>query len=137
MLLEPGHFRREADAGFRALVLSHTLLSYLSALGAHRAALPAELLRGGPLERAAEHLTASLDELARALVLQQPPGAPALDEEALARTLEQLPDDSDERQRLLHTELALLCRQLAPLRATAARLLQARADDAAEPHRLP
>ena len=36
MLMEPGHFRKEADTGFRFLVLSHTLLSYLSALGAHR-----------------------------------------------------------------------------------------------------
>lgn len=132
MLLEPGHFRREEDAGFRALVLSHTLLSYLSALGAHRAALPAEL-RGGLIEQAAEHLAASLDELARALVLQQPPAAPALDEETLARALEQLPEEIDERQRLLRTELALLCRQLAPLRATAARLLQAPGADDASP----
>jgi uncharacterized membrane protein YccC len=30
MLMEPGHFRKEADVGFRFLVLSHTLLSYLS-----------------------------------------------------------------------------------------------------------
>ena len=36
MLMEPGHFRKEADVGFRFLVLSHTLLSYLSGLGAHR-----------------------------------------------------------------------------------------------------
>ncbi len=44
MLMEPGHFRKEADVGFRFLVLSHTLLSYLSGLGAHRETqLPAEV----------------------------------------------------------------------------------------------
>ena len=44
MLMEPGHFRKEADVGFRFLVLSHTLLSYLSGLGAHRdTPLPAEV----------------------------------------------------------------------------------------------
>src|SRR5690606_34746325 len=42
MLMEPGHFRRDADLGFRFLVLSHTLLSYLSGLGAHRENLPAD-----------------------------------------------------------------------------------------------
>jgi uncharacterized membrane protein YccC len=35
MLMEPGHFRKDADMGFRFLVLSHTLLSY--SVGAGRA----------------------------------------------------------------------------------------------------
>ncbi len=122
MLLEPGHFRREADVGFRCLVLSHTLLSYLSALGAHRAALPAEL-RGGLIEHAADYLAESLEAIAERLARRQPPETPARDEELLARELEQLPEEADERQRLLRTELALLCRQLAPLREVAARLL--------------
>ncbi len=44
MLMEPGQFRKEADVGFRFLVLSHTLLSYLSGLGAHRETqLPADV----------------------------------------------------------------------------------------------
>ena len=37
MLMEPGHFRRDTEQGFRFLVVTHTLLGYLSALGAHRA----------------------------------------------------------------------------------------------------
>ena len=40
MLLEPGHFRKDAETGFRFLILSHTLLNYLSGLGAHRESLP-------------------------------------------------------------------------------------------------
>ncbi|MFP3345303.1 TIGR01666 family membrane protein, partial [Halomonas sp. SIMBA_159] len=39
MLREPGYVRRNLDAGFRFLALSHVLLGYLSALGAHRARL--------------------------------------------------------------------------------------------------
>ena len=129
MLLEPGHFRREADIGFRGLALSHTLLSYLSALGAHRAALPAEL-RGGLIEEAAEQLAASLEAIARRLQARELPEPAEQDEEALARTLEQLPEDCDERQRLLRTELALICRQLPLLRELASRLLRPGAGEA-------
>ncbi len=123
MRLEPGHFRREADVGFRGLALSHTLLGYLSALGAHRPGQPLEL-HGSLVEQAAAHLTASLESIARGLQARQAPEAPPRDEEALARELEQLPEDGDERQRLLRTELALICRQLQPLRELAARLLR-------------
>ncbi|MCM2319374.1 MAG: YccS family putative transporter [Pseudomonas sp.] len=130
MLLEPGHFRREADIGFRCLALSHTLLSYLSALGAHRAALPVEL-RSGLIEQAAAHLAGSLEAIAAGLVERRAPASPALDEEAMARELEQLSEDIDERQRLLRTELALICRQLAPLRSLAERLLHPDSEPAA------
>lgn len=130
MLLEPGHFRREADVGFRCLALSHTLLSYLSALGAHRAALPVEL-RGGLIEQAAEHLASSLEAIAASLAERRTPASPALDEATLTRELEQLPEDIDERQRLLRTELALICRQLAPLRSLAQRLLHPDSEPAA------
>lgn len=123
MRLEPGHFRREADVGFRGLALSHTLLGYLSALGAHRPGQPLEL-HGSLVEQAAAHLTASLESIARGLQARQAPEAASRDEEALARELEQLPEDGDERQRLLRTELALICRQLQPLRELAARLLR-------------
>ncbi len=64
MLMEPGHFRKEADVGFRFLVLSHTLLSYLSGLGAHRETqLPAEV-REHLIEGAGNTLAASIDEIA-------------------------------------------------------------------------
>ncbi|MCQ4346439.1 YccS family putative transporter [Pseudomonas stutzeri] len=123
MLLEPGHFRREADVGFRCLALSHTLLGYLSALGAHRPAAPLEL-HGRLVEGAAEHLAGSLDEIARGLRTRQPPEPASRDEEALARELEQLPEACDERERLLRSELALICRQLPPLRELSVRLLR-------------
>src|SRR5690606_25078830 len=87
MRLEPGHFRREADVGFRGLALSHTLLGYLSALGAHRPGEPLEL-RGSLVEQAAAHLADSLESIARGLQTRQPPEPASRDEEALARELE-------------------------------------------------
>lgn len=40
LLQEPGFIQRDGDTSLRLLVLTHTLLSYLSALGAHRDRLP-------------------------------------------------------------------------------------------------
>ncbi|MNW19977.1 hypothetical protein D3C71_2201710 [compost metagenome] len=46
------------------------------------------------------------------------------DEETLASTLEQMPEEVDEGQRLVQTQLALICRQLGPLRTLAAHLIK-------------
>ena len=123
MLLEPGHFRKDAEIGFRFLVLSHTLLSYLSALGAHRDRLPpapSDTLIG----EAAERLTASLDDIATRLAEQRPVAIYSDEEDALAKRLEELPEEEDDAHRLLQTQLALICRQLTPLRTLAAHLLK-------------
>ncbi|AUZ48568.1 TIGR01666 family membrane protein [Pseudomonas orientalis] len=124
MLMEPGHFRKEADVGFRFLVLSHTLLSYLSGLGAHRdTQLPADV-REQLIEGAGNSLAASIDEIASGLANKQPIAIQSDDEEALAAQLEQMPDEIDEGQRLVQTQLALICRQLGPLRTLAAHLIK-------------
>ncbi|MGH8354136.1 MAG: YccS/YhfK family putative transporter, partial [Pseudomonas sp.] len=123
MLMEPGHFRKEADTGFRFLVLSHTLLSYLSALGAHRATLPAAIrqrLIGG----AAEELAETLEAIAADLAAKRPVAIHSDAEENLAKALEQVPEEADDGQRLVQTQLALICRQLGPLRTLAAHLLR-------------
>ncbi|MHC5350297.1 YccS family putative transporter [Metapseudomonas furukawaii] len=122
MLMEPGHFRKEADIGFRFLVLSHTLLSYLSALGAHRSETPGEAL-SPTVETAAERIAASLDEIAGSLTEKRSVSIQCDEEDALARELAQLPEDMDDRPRLVQTELGLVCRQLGPLRTLAAHLL--------------
>ncbi|QKF51000.1 YccS family putative transporter [Pseudomonas graminis] len=124
MLMEPGHFRKEADVGFRFLVLSHTLLSYLSGLGAHRETpLPPEV-REQLIEGAGASLAASIDEIARSLAMREPVAVQSDTEEALATSLEQMPEEIDEGQRLVQTQLALICRQLGPLRTLAAHLIK-------------
>ncbi|MDH4565831.1 TIGR01666 family membrane protein [Pseudomonas sp. BN414] len=122
MLMEPGHFRKEADIGFRFLVLSHTLLSYLSALGAHRSETPGEALTP-TINEAAEQIAESLDCIAQGLTDRRPISIHRDEEDALAKTLEQLPEDMDDRPRLVQTELGLICRQLGALRTLAAHLL--------------
>ena len=125
MLMEPGHFRKEADVGFRFLVLSHTLLSYLSGLGAHRETqLPGEV-REHLINGAGVSLAASIDEIAQGLANKTPIAIQSDAEEALANELEQMPDEIDEAQRLVQTQLALICRQLGPLRTLAAHLIKA------------
>ncbi|MGY2377781.1 YccS family putative transporter [Pseudomonas sp. SDO524_S393] len=124
MLMEPGHFRKEADVGFRFLVLSHTLLSYLSGLGAHRETqLPADV-REHLIDGAGNTLALSIDEIATGLANKQPIAIQSDAEEALAADLEQMPDEIDEGQRLVQTQLALICRQLGPLRTLAAHLIK-------------
>ncbi|VVN29476.1 Inner membrane protein YccS [Pseudomonas fluorescens] len=129
MLMEPGHFRKEADVGFRFLVLSHTLLSYLSGLGAHRETqLPAEV-REHLIEGAGVKLATSIDEIAQGLASKLPIAIQSDEEEALANELEQMPDEIDEGQRLVQTQLALICRQLGPLRTLAAHLIKDTSED--------
>ncbi|VVO42442.1 YccS family putative transporter [Pseudomonas fluorescens] len=124
MLMEPGHFRKEADVGFRFLVLSHTLLSYLSGLGAHREARLPQDVREHLINGAGVSLAASIDEIAQGLASKQPIAIQSDAEEALANELEQMPDEIDEGQRLVQTQLALIYRQLGPLRTLAAHLIK-------------
>ncbi|SEM80067.1 TIGR01666 family membrane protein [Pseudomonas sp. ok272] len=129
MLMEPGHFRKEADVGFRFLVLSHTLLSYLSGLGAHRDMPLPDEVREQLIEGAGVSLAASLDEIAQGLASKQPIAIQSDTEEALAAELEQMPDEIDEGQRLVQTQLGLICRQLGPLRTLAAHLIKDTSQD--------
>ncbi|RON56673.1 YccS family putative transporter [Pseudomonas frederiksbergensis] len=124
MLMEPGHFRKEADVGFRFLVLSHTLLSYLSGLGAHREKQLPPDVREHLIDGAGVSLAASIDEIAQGLASKLPIAIQSDAEEELANELEQMPDEIDEGQRLVQTQLALICRQLGPLRTLAAHLIK-------------
>ena len=132
MLLEPGHFRRDAETGFRYLVLSHTLLNYVSGLGANRESLSDDA-RDDFLEDAASQLSDSLDQLAGALRQNQALAVHSEEEEALAQRLEQqTPEEADDGHRLMQTQLGLIARQLLPLRSMAAHLIKQDADRAAQ-----
>lgn len=121
MLMEPGHFRKDAETGFRFLVLSHTLLSYLSGLGAHRESL-ADDASDALHDRAVAHISASLESIAASLQNNQPVAVHDELDQSLAEELEQIPEDMDEGHRLVQMQLGLICRQLAPLRTLVAHL---------------
>jgi uncharacterized membrane protein YccC len=119
---EPQRFRQQAELGLRFLALSHTLLNYLSALGAHREAQALELA-GTPAARAGDYLSDTLELIAGHLSRGLPAPAAGCDEQALASELELACQQCDARLRLLCGELALACRQLQPLREAADRVL--------------
>ncbi|MGE8288252.1 MAG: YccS family putative transporter [Stenotrophomonas sp.] len=124
MLREPGYARGNLDGGFRFLALSNTLLSYLSALGAHRA--QSASVDADPIIDAGHHqLQQSLAQLADALGRREA-ASPQEEEIALADALEQVPDDIDDKARLVRTQLALMLRLLPRLRGTAAEAIQPR-----------
>jgi len=130
MVREPGFLRRNLEAGFRFLALSNTLLGYLSALGAHRATLaphPDDAL----VDQAGQRLRDALELTFNALSARQPL-PPNLDQGALelADTLEQIPDNIDDKQRLLRTQLALVLRLLPKLRAAADEVIAGPAPEA-------
>lgn len=125
MLQEPGRFRKDAESCLRNLVMSHTLLGHLSALGAHRGSLSIRLA-DDRIGRAAEHIAATLDGIAADLDARRPV-APAADDDArLAQELEAAggTEPDNDRIRLLRTQLSLICRQLAPIRTLAAQFQQ-------------
>lgn len=120
MLLEPEPFCREAEKGLRFLNASHTLLNYLSALGAYRESLSSEWEHSSKVfTEAAQSVAEGMDKLATALGQQQPLPNRTTEEETLAKRLEQGVEDNDEQQQLLCNQLALVSRQLETLRAAA------------------
>ncbi|RZM00331.1 MAG: TIGR01666 family membrane protein [Variovorax sp.] len=128
MFREPNFVRPRAGVVLRFLIRSHTLLSYLSALGAHRGALRAGATPGRveALRAAAESAAVALDGLAMRLALDPAivTDAPAVVEispaEAAAReALAELVgpgDESDPAARLFRTQLTLVWLQIDALR---------------------
>ena len=118
---EPAYIRRHSESGTRFLVLSHTLLNYLSALGAHRNAEHAPVddvaAAAACLNRALESVAESLDSG------QTPPDLASSVEhcELRALTTSAMPDES-EIHRGLRAQLALALRLLPSLRAAASEL---------------
>lgn len=126
---EPVYVRRHAGAGTRFLVLSHTLLNYLSALGANRK-LQQEPGDDGAAARAAACLLDGLDRLAIALETGQGLPVPMASEEvALLEALSQPADEASARRKL-ESLLLLALRLLPQLREQAAGLMPAAAGGA-------
>lgn len=121
MLKEPGHFRRQSDIGFRFLLCSHGLLSYISALGAHRDNL-ADAPNYPSLNREADQLAENLIQLADCLQQQRPISADCQLEIEQSQRLSNLPVGEDDHLRMLHSQLLLISQQLASLRLLACEL---------------
>lgn len=119
--LEPGHFRKDAEIGFRFLGNAHTLISYFSALGAHRGETRA-LAEDGGLRALAEQIADDIDTIAERLHKREAMPALAAAETRAAALESQASEEASDERRLLQTQLALISRQLIPLRDTAARL---------------
>jgi len=124
MLREPGHVRRNLDAGFRFLALSNTLLGHLSALGAHRTQL--DSYAQDPLALAAgERVQEGLQALAQALEQHQPIAEGDTDgERAMAVQLEQGDEDMSPKLQLIRTQMAWALRLLPRLRTAAAEAIK-------------
>src|SRR5690606_28164773 len=106
---------------------THTLLNYLSALGAHRDLRPASSAPAAPdplALQAAEQLAAQIEHLAAALRTHAAPAAPEDAGAELVQALEAPPPGGPADPPLLRLRLARACRQLAPLRAAAAQLVR-------------
>lgn len=118
MLRDPGHFRRNLEAGFRYLALSNTLLGYLSALGAHRRQLEAAE-HDALVERAVTRIAEGMEAIAAAVAERRSLPPTAEEESSLADELEAAAEDNDDGYRLVCTQLALICRLLPNLKSAA------------------
>lgn len=106
MLGEPDRHRQLADAAFRFLCLSHTLLGYVSALGAHRERIDEWLVQ--PLITEAEQaIERQLAELASQLASNSLQPLAACDGD-LKRALEAIPAGVTGAERRLLRQLALI-----------------------------
>ncbi len=124
MLKEPGHFRRQSDTGFEFLLYSHNLLSYISALGAHRDNL-ADAPNYPSLNREADQLADCMEALADELQDLRPVSPDCADEQQQYERLHAMPLAEDDHLRLLHGQLLLISEQLAPLRQLSGTLVAA------------
>ena len=116
---EPERVRGKTDAGTRFLVLTHTLLNYLSALGAHRNAEHAPM---NDAVAAADCLADALERLAATLESGQPVPVSLLCQETIDRLALSCPSDGTreaEIHRILRNQLGLALHLLPALRETA------------------
>lgn len=137
MLQEPGHSRQEAETAIRLQVQLHTLLNYLSGLGAHRHSLPATPHGSQPepekVPQATSDINGLLEDMARHLKI--PAFCPISEPNGnqLADQLDTQPDDMAEDQRLVQSQLALIARQIEPLRALVNQLAPASSTATSQP----
>ena len=138
MLHEPGHYRKQdADNGLRFLVLSNTLLSHLSALGAHRHRL-ADDEDDAAFVPQAKRISALLEQLAEQLDKRLPVEPLSEPANELLSQLEEQSGAAEENAvtlyRPIQSQLRLIASQLGPLSDAANRLTSPSAEKLHEPN---
>ncbi|MEC5387142.1 YccS family putative transporter [Uliginosibacterium sp. H3] len=110
MLGEPDKYQLAPDLAFRFLCVSHTLLGYISALGAHREQV-AQWQHGTLIENVAGVIADALKGMAESLAARQPRATFALDAN-LAQQLDDVPTGASAAERRVVRQLALIYRML-------------------------
>ena len=120
MLTEPGRYRMATNECFRFLTLNHAMLSYISALGAHRTRLQDEQTHH-LVAQAHRQIHAHLDCLSQQLDGNQCALAPDSDTE-LEQRLAQWRDEDSTSVRMVLQQLHLIQRMLPELHSLANKL---------------
>jgi len=120
MLAEPGRYRMATDESFRFLTLNHAMLSYISALGAHRTQLDDEHTHH-LVAKAHRQIHAHLECLAEQLDGNHCSQAPSTDTE-LEQRLAQWRDEDCTSVRMVLQQLHLIQRMLPELHSLANKL---------------
>lgn len=122
VMQEPGQYRHDADEGYRLLVITHSILGHLSALGAHRRSV-SERLEMQELDTVLEAISGHLSTIAGALSRREAPAALSPPPSMLIEQLEQPLDEMEDARRLVYTQLLMICQQMTPLAEVAGRLV--------------
>ncbi|MEI8658262.1 YccS family putative transporter [Vibrio sp. Hal054] len=121
MLAEPGKYRAATDESFRFLTLNHALLSYTSALGAHRTRIDDETVHQLVLESHRvihQHLDALYQQLYNHCTESD---AINIDDSGLKERLSEWREEDSSSARLVLQQLHLIYRMLPELHSLAAK----------------
>ncbi|HIF9274911.1 YccS family putative transporter [Photobacterium damselae] len=113
MLAEPGRYRMATNESFRFLTLNHAMLSYISALGAHRTQLE-DNETYHLVSQAYRSINEHLESLTLQLEQNKPMAMPETDL-ALEQSLSQWRDDDCESTKMVLQQLHLIQRMLPEL----------------------
>ncbi|MFZ3442003.1 YccS family putative transporter [Vibrio harveyi] len=121
MLAEPGKYRTAVDESFRFLTLNHAMLSYISALGAHRTRIEDESIHQLVLD-AHRCIHQHLDVLHRQLHQHcEECDLSSIDDTNLEQRLNEWRDEDDHSARMVLQQLHLIYRMLPELHSLASK----------------
>jgi uncharacterized membrane protein YccC len=121
MLAEPGKYRTATDESFRFLTLNHALLSYISALGAHRTRIDDEIVHQLVLD-SHRVIHQHLDVLYQQLFTHCGDcDTSTIDDSGLEKRLAEWREEDDSSARMVLQQLHLIYRMLPELHSLASK----------------